>query len=75
MDQKYLPLLDAFAVSAIIHRSLENDALFIPLVEGGLVYATLGHGWRLSETGRLALTSYLAHRHPTDGPPKESGGN
>lgn len=55
MHRKYLPLLRKFSKTRIIQRTPENDVSFAPLVEWGVIYPTLGHGWRLSEKGQMAL--------------------
>ncbi|WP_136259646.1 hypothetical protein [Rhodanobacter lindaniclasticus] len=55
MTQSYLPLLHLFAESALIQRTPENNVLFAPLVERGLIYATVSQCWKLSELGRRAL--------------------
>ena len=55
MYRKYLPLLRKFSKTRIIQRTPENDVSFAPLVELGVIYPTLGHGWKLSEKGQMAL--------------------
>ena len=55
MHRKYLPLLRKFSKTQIIPRTPENNVSFAPLVECGVIYPTLGHGWKLSEKGQMAL--------------------
>ena len=55
MHRKHLPLLRKFSKTPIIPRTPENDVSFAPLVEWGVIYPTLGHGWKLSEKGQMAL--------------------
>ena len=55
MHRRYLPLLRKFSETRIIRRTPENDVSFAPLVEWGVICPTLGHGWKLSEKGQMAL--------------------
>ena len=55
MHRRYLPLLRKFSKTRIIRRTPENDVSFAPLVEWGVIYPTLGHDWKLSEKGQMAL--------------------
>lgn len=55
MYRKYLPLLRKSSRTRIIQRTPENDVSFAPLVEWGVIYPTLGHGWKLNEKGQMAL--------------------